>query len=154
MAVGPSAGGATMVLLTAKASSRTSSAATLSSWARAVILEASPAILRPLPSTSSRSATSLSRLSARSANSSWFISVSSFSVSLGFCYENPLLCLALLAAALRRALARPAGRRRALFGRRCLRRACWPKSPHWGGFHVRFYALGRIGGFGHGPRAG
>ena len=45
-----------MVLLTAKASSRTSSAATLSSWARAVVLEASPAILRSLPSTSIYSA--------------------------------------------------------------------------------------------------
>src|SRR5215203_3958634 len=89
MAAGSSAGGA-MVLLTAKASSRTSSAATLSSWARAVILEAPPAILRSSPSTSSRSATSLSRLSARCANSSWFTSVASFGVTVGFSSE-PLL---------------------------------------------------------------
>src|SRR5215212_5946227 len=72
---------------TAAASSRTTCAATLSSWARAAFTKASLEALVSISSSSttpsSRSAIFSSRLPARSANFSCFISVATSRVSLG-----------------------------------------------------------------------
>src|SRR5919112_2383130 len=70
-AAGPSAS------LTARASSRTRNAATLISWARVLVPEASPSIPSLRTSSSVRSATASSRLATRRANSSCFMLVAS-----------------------------------------------------------------------------
>src|ERR671913_262310 len=75
-ASGEPAGG-TSASLTARASSRTRNAATLISWARVLVPEASPSIPSLRASSSVRSATTSSRLAALRANCSWFMFIAS-----------------------------------------------------------------------------
>src|ERR671913_2108553 len=75
-ASGEPAGG-TSASLTARASSRTKNAATLISWARVLVPEASPFIPSLRASSSGWSATASSRLATRRANCSCFMLVAS-----------------------------------------------------------------------------